>query len=293
MYKLSEKFPSKRAFITGAASGLGREVCRELAKDKWTIGICDISEKGLYETADLITNQGGKPIPFILDVADRIKYELVAKEFLAKAGGIDLLMNNAGVGDGALFEEYGLDNWEWIVGVNQMSVIYGCHYFIPVMKKQKGGQIINVSSIASMTSAPFMGGYNATKAAVKAMSETLYAELKQFNIGVSVMMPFFFRTNITQHARGNQGSGELAYYMVHGSKVNANEVAVKTLKLVGRGRFYVLLPKEAKLFNWWKRIFPMSLLNLNGKMAGRQKEMLQRAKKMYDQRVKEGVAKPR
>ncbi|HXH18501.1 MAG TPA: SDR family NAD(P)-dependent oxidoreductase, partial [Chitinophagales bacterium] len=129
MYQLSEKFSQKRAFITGAGSGLGRELCAELAKDGWTIGICDIAEKGLEETAELIAKAGGKPLPFQLDVSDRHRFKEVAENFLTRAGGIDLLMNNAGVGDAAVFEEYGLDNWEWLVGINQMGVVYGCHYF--------------------------------------------------------------------------------------------------------------------------------------------------------------------
>ncbi len=289
IYKLSEQHPQKRAFITGAGSGLGRELCAELAKDGWIIGICDISEKGLTESAGIIAKVGGKPVPYMLDVSDRKGYEEVAKKFLAEAGGIDLLINNAGVGDGSLFEEYGLDNWEWLVSVNQMGVIYGCHYFIPVMKKQKSGHIINVSSIASVAAAPYMSAYNVTKAAVKALSETLYSELNQFNIGVSVMMPFFFRTNITQHARGNRGRSELSYYMVHGSKASASEVAVKALNLVGKGRFYVLLPPQAKFLFRMQRFLPMRLLKMNAKFARNPEMWLGRARRQYEQRKREGT----
>lgn len=286
MHRLSQQHPKKRAFITGAGSGLGREFCIELAKDKWTIGICDISEKGLKETAALIAQQGGTPLPFLLNVADRKAYETVANDFLQQAGGIDVLINNAGVGDAEVFEEYGLDNWEWLVGINQMGVIYGCHYFIPAMKKQKSGHIINVASIASVAVAPTMSAYNVTKAAVKALSETLYSELKPFHVGVSVMMPFFFRTNITQHARGSRGSGEIAYYMVHGSDVSAQEVASKTIELVGKGKFYILLPKEAKYIHRIARFFPMYLLKMNVKWAMNPSAMLNRAKKQYEARVK-------
>jgi len=289
IYKLSEQHPQKRAFITGTGSGLGKELCTELAKDGWTIGMCDISEKGLTETAGIIAKAGGKPVPFVLDVSDRNRYKDVAEKFLAEAGGIDLLVNNAGVGDGALFEEYGLENWEWIVGINQMGVIYGCHYFIPAMKKQGSGQIINVSSIASVAVAPYMSAYNVTKAAVKALSETLYAELKQYNIRVSVMMPFFFRTNITQHARGDRGRSELSFYMVHGSKVSANEVAVKTLNLVGKGKFYILLPPPAKILFSMQRFLPMRLLKMNARFAKNPEMWLNRARKQYEQRKKEGV----
>ena len=288
MYKLSQQHPQKRAFITGAGSGLGLELCRELANDNWTIGICDISEKGLTETAELIAKAGGKPIPFLLDVSDKNRYKEVAEKFLAQTGGIDLLINNAGVGDAAVFEEYGLENWEWLVGINQMGVIYGCHYFIPAMKQQKSGHIINVASIASVAAAPTMSAYNVTKAAVKALSETLYAELKPFNIGVSVMMPFFFRTNITQHARGSKERGEMAKYLVHGSPVSANSVATKTLELVGKGKFHILLPKEAKYIYFMSRFFPMALLKMNVKMAMNPNAMLNKAKKQYEARVKKG-----
>jgi len=286
MYKLSQQHPQKRAFITGAGSGLGRELCLELAKDNWTLGICDISEKALNETAEIIAKNGGKPLAFLLDVSDKDRYKEVAGKFLAQAGGIDLLVNNAGVGDAAVFEEYGLENWEWLVGINQMGVIYGCHYFIPSMKKQKSGQIINVASIASVAVPPTMSAYNVTKAAVKALSETLYSELKPFNISVSVMMPFFFRTNITQYARGGRGSGETAHYLVHGSPVSANEVATKALELAGAGKFYILLPKEAKFIYRMSRYFPLYLLKMNVKWAMNPDLMLKRAKKQYDARMK-------
>ncbi|HXH19864.1 MAG TPA: SDR family NAD(P)-dependent oxidoreductase, partial [Chitinophagales bacterium] len=159
----------------------------------------------------------------------------------------------------------------------------------PAMKKQMSGHIINVSSIASVAVAPYMSAYNATKAAVKALSETLYAELKQFNVGVSVMMPFFFRTNITQYARGDRGSGELSYYMVHGSKVSAHEVAQKTLKEVGKGKFYILLPSPAKSLFRMQRLSPMGLLKMNAKFAQNPDLWLKRAKAEYEKRKKEGV----
>ena len=110
-----------------------------------------------------------------------------------------------------------------------------------------------------------------------------------FNIGVSVMMPFFFRTNITQHARGDKGSGELSYFMVHGSKVSANEVATKTLELAGKGKFYILLPSPAKSIFRMQRFMPMKLLKMNAKFAKNPEMWLGRARKAYENRKKEGV----
>ncbi len=287
MYQLTTKYPQKRAFITGAGSGLGKELCKELAEDKWTIGICDISEKGLNETAEMITNAGGNTIPYLMDVADRAAYQKVAEIFLEKTGGIDLLVNNAGVGDGAPFEEYGLENWEWITGINQMGVIYGCHYFIPAMKKQASGHIINISSIAAVATAPNMSPYNTTKAAVKALSETLYAELKVHGISVSVAMPFFFRTNVMQHARGQHAeSKEMGKYMVHGAKHGADAMAKRLLKKAGAGKFHILFPAQAIILFHLKRLFPLTLLKLNAFMSTKKDTMKEMAKKQYDKQMK-------
>ena len=287
MYQLTKKHHTKRAFITGAASGLGKELCKELAADKWIIGICDISEKGLNETAELITNTGGKAIPYLMDVADKTAYKKVAENFLEMTGGIDLLVNNAGVGDGSPFEDYGLENWEWITGINQMGVIYGCHYFIPSMKKQQSGHIINISSIAAIATAPNMSPYNTTKAAVKALSETLYSELKEHKISVSVAMPFFFRTNVMQHARGQHAeSKEMGKYMVHGAKHGADAMAKRLLKKAGAGKFHILFPAQAIILFHLKRLFPLTLLKLNAFMSTKKDTMKEMAKKQYDKQMK-------
>ncbi len=286
MYQLSKEHPQKRAFITGAASGLGRELCLLLATDNWTIGICDISEKGLQETAELINKKGGKSIPFILDVADRNTYKTATENFLQQSGGIDLLVNNAGVGDGSPFEEYSLENWEWITGINQMGVIYGCHYFIPQMKKQQSGHIINISSIAAIATAPGMSPYSVTKAAVKALSETLYAELKEHNIKVSVAMPFFFRTNVMQHARGqDEQAKEIGKYMVHGAKHSAEAMAKLLLKKAGAGKFHILFPSQAFFIFHLKRLFPMTHLRFNAFMSTKREKLRELAKKQYEKQI--------
>lgn len=286
MYQLTKKHTQKRAFITGAGSGLGQELCKELATDKWTIGICDISEKGLNETAELISNAGGKAISYLMDVADKAAYQMVAENFLEKTGGIDLLVNNAGVGDGSPFDEYGLENWEWITGINQMGVIYGCHFFIPSMKKQASGHIINISSIAAIATAPNMSPYNTTKASVKALSETLYAELKEYGISVSVAMPYFFRTNVLQHARGKHAdSKEMGKYMVHGAKHSAEAMAKRLLKKAGAGKFHILFPTQAIFLFHLKRLFPMSFLKFNAFMTTKKEKLRELAKKQYDKQI--------
>ena len=104
MYQFSQKFPAKRAFITGAASGLGKAFSIELAQEGWTIGMADINEAELAVAAQEINALGGKALVFQLNVADKQAYKIVAESFLQEVGGIDLLFNNAGVGDGSVFE---------------------------------------------------------------------------------------------------------------------------------------------------------------------------------------------
>jgi NADP-dependent 3-hydroxy acid dehydrogenase YdfG len=234
MYQLTKQHPHKRAFITGAASGLGKAICLELAKDGWSIGMSDINAEQLAATAKEIETAGAKVFTYQLDVANRYQYENVAEQFLHDAGGIDLLFNNAGVGDGGKFEEYSLDNWEWMIGINQMGVVHGCFYFIPAMKKQQAGHIFNTASLAAVTCPPQMGAYNMTKAAVVAISETLYAELMDFNIRVSVIQPSFFKTNIIQSARGSEHTKKVMQILVDKSGVTAHEVAAEILNRAGR-----------------------------------------------------------
>lgn len=256
MYLLSRSHPAKRAFITGAASGLGKAFCIELAKDGWNLGMADINVKELETAAAEISALGGKTWLYPLDVSDKEQYGKVAQAFLADAGGIDLLFNNAGVGDGGAFEEYGLENYEWMVGINQMGVVYGCHYFIPAMKKQQSGHILNTASAAAIGCAPTMGAYNMTKAAVVAISETLYGELMDHHIQVSCIQPTYFRTNVVQYARGGELVKKATQLFIEKSGLEADTVAQEILNRAGKKELYIILPEAARKMWLFKRLAP-------------------------------------
>ncbi|MBX2947273.1 MAG: SDR family NAD(P)-dependent oxidoreductase [Cyclobacteriaceae bacterium] len=259
MLILTKQFPHKRAFITGAASGLGKALSLHLAVDGWTIGISDVNIEALKATHHEIEQAGGKAISFQLDVSDKVAYKKVADDFLKQTGGIDLLVNNAGVGDGGKFEEYSLDNWEWMVRINQFGVIYGCHHFIPTFKKQQSGQIMNIASIAGVSCAPQMGAYNMTKAAVIAMSETLYGELMDDNIRVSCVMPSYFKTNIAKGVRGGDRIKKITQTFIERSGFQATEIAQEILVRAGKGELYIILPKAARKIWMMKRLMPTRL----------------------------------
>ena len=128
-YKLSDKHTAKRAFITGGGGGLGRAIALALAGDGWTIGITDIKQEALAESKNMIENAGGKAFTYQFDVSKREDFQKAFDSYIQQTGGIDLMINNAGVGDGGLFGEYGLDNWEWITAVS--------YTHLDVYKRQK------------------------------------------------------------------------------------------------------------------------------------------------------------
>ena len=253
MLQLTKKFPQKRAFITGAASGLGLALCKQLTIDGWTIGMADMNGVALKEKAELIKALGANTHTYGLDVSDKDQYRIVVEKFLSDVGGIDLLVNNAGVGDGGYVEEYGLDNWDWLLSVNLHGVVYGNALFIPTFKKQKAGAIINIASAAAFTSLPRMGAYNVSKAGVRALSETMDAELNSHGVSVTCVMPTFFKTSVMQHARGNQDELQLSKMIFATSEMTPEQVAKYALKRAGKGKFHVILPADAKFMFFMKR----------------------------------------
>src|SRR5579863_8245704 len=232
-YKISQKYPQKRAFITGGGGGLGRALSLKLAADGWTVGIADIRQDALDESAKLIANAGGKALVYKFDVANKADYKKAFDDFISKTGGIDLLVNNAGVGDGGLVGEYSLENWDWITGINLMAAVYGSHFAIPIMKKQKSGYIISTASAAGFANMPNMGQYNVTKAGVISLMETIYAEVKAFNIHASVVCPTFFRSNIMQHHRGDDEAAAIGQTIIQRAKHSADEIADYVLTQAG------------------------------------------------------------
>ncbi len=279
-YKLSEQYPKKRAFITGAGSGLGRALSMALAADGWKLGVADVRQERLEEVCSLIEELGGQAFPFKLDVSNKEEYAQVAKDMGAHVG-VDLLINNAGVGDGGEFKDYTLTNWDWIVGINQMGVIYGNHYFLPSIIAQGGGHIINIASAAAFSNAPMMAPYNVTKAAVLSLSETLYVELKPHNINVSVVMPLFFKTNILEQSTGTEEVKHISNLMVQTSNLEPETVAHEVLTQAGKGKFRIYAPTQSRILHWFSRTFPNLFLKLKLKGAANREKLEQRLERKY------------
>lgn len=254
MLAISRKFPAKRAFVTGAGSGLGLALARALAKDGWTIAVTDLREETLAPACDEVTRLGGRAHPYRLDVTSRADWETAKEAFLAETGGVDLVVNNAGVAGAGPVGEFPLDDWEWLLRTNLQGVVNGCHYFAPVLKSQRGGHLVNIASAAALVAVPTMGAYCTAKAAVKMLSEVLHNELVPAGAGVTVSMPEFFRTNLADRTRDATGR---ARALIERSKFSADDVALALLDDAAHGELYAPFPRRTRVLWWLTRLAPV------------------------------------
>lgn len=246
-----------RAVITGAASGLGRALALELATRRAKILVADIDPVGAAETVGLVAAAGGEAHATRCDVSRSDEVAALLGEADRVLGGVDLLVNNAGVAVGGPVGEVPLADWEWVMGINLWGVIHGCHAFVPRFREQRGGAILNVASAAGLISAPDLAPYNVTKAGVVALSETLSAELAEHGVSVTVLCPTFFRTRIAERSRSHGKVGrEVIEKLMARSTLQADGVARAALEAVDAGRLYAVPHADGRWFWRLKRAAP-------------------------------------
>jgi NAD(P)-dependent dehydrogenase (short-subunit alcohol dehydrogenase family) len=254
---LNKRFPQKRVIITGAGSGIGRALAHEFAKKQWNIIIAEINDTRAKETADQVKNLGGKAIIVHCDVTKPADVDKTIETAIKELGGVDIMINNAGVSAGGYMEKISLEDWNWILDINLKSVIYGCRAVIPLFKKQKSGHIINVASYAGMACLPEMCSYNVAKAGVIALSETIRTELSPLGIGVSVVCPSFIKTNLMDQFRSPDArQRNLAQGFFNKSIMSVEAVARCIIRSASRNKMYILPQIDAKYMWWSKRHTP-------------------------------------
>jgi NAD(P)-dependent dehydrogenase (short-subunit alcohol dehydrogenase family) len=251
------KLDGKKAVITGAASGLGRSLATTLAEEGWRIGIVDIDDAGAKETLELVKRAGGSGETFHADVSDPEEVTAFADHFFERWSGVDLLINNAGVAVAGIVGDIPLEDWDWIFGISFWGMLYGCHEFIPRMKAQGKGHIVNVASAAGLISLMDMGPYNTAKAAVISLSETLRMELAPYNIGITVACPVFFKTNLLDDMRyTDEWEREWAQSTFDNARMTSDEVARRIISAAKKDRLYII-PQLSGRFLWLlKRLMP-------------------------------------
>ena len=200
-----KEFAGKTAVITGAGSGIGRALALKAASRGMKTVLADINERDLSAVQAELTAQGADTLRVETDVSDFEAVERLAEEAEKRFGAVHLLFNNAGVSSAPKpVWESSLSDWAWVVGVNQMSVVYGVKAFVPRMLAHgEPAHVVNTASIAGLISNGRMNAYGVTKHAVVALSETLFLDLKEAkaSIGVSVLCPAWVKTQIHMSER--------------------------------------------------------------------------------------------
>ncbi|RPI16306.1 MAG: SDR family NAD(P)-dependent oxidoreductase [Lysobacterales bacterium] len=266
---LSGRFPAKRAFVTGAASGLGRATCGLLATDGWRLGLLDRSAEKLTRVSAALEAAGAAVHAYAGDVSDEAFVAHAVEDYGNRVGGLDLMVNNAGVAVAGAAEVTPPSDWRWIVDVNLLGVAWGTRAAIPQMRAAGRGLILNVASAAGFASGPRMAAYNATKAGVIALTETVAAELETTGVQATVAMPGFFRTSLLDTMRAPPADGELAQRLMQRASHDADDAAAALLLAAARGASHVVWPREYRLLWWLKRGFPGWFVRRAGRMGGR------------------------
>jgi NAD(P)-dependent dehydrogenase (short-subunit alcohol dehydrogenase family) len=236
--------------VTGAGSGIGRATALLAARRGAVLAVCDVDEPGLAET-ERLAPAGAKVIARRVDVADRDQVRAFAEAVHAELGPADLLVNNAGVGLAAGFLDTEPSDWDWIVSINLMGVVHGCHAFLPAMvERGGGGHVANLSSMAGFHASPALVAYSATKFAVLGLSEALREELRPHGIGVTAICPGIVNTPITRSARTRGAAAdpkvrERVVTMYQRRNYGPERVAVNILKAVERNRAVAPVAPEA------------------------------------------------
>ena len=256
-----------RCVITGAGGGFGRALAMELAARKAHLVLTDIDVKGVEETARMALAGGASSARASrLDVTKIDEWSALAA---ATERPVDLVVNNAGVSSAGSVGELPIDDWRWTLEVDLFGVIHGCHTFVPVLKAQGHGRILNVASAAGLLNPPFMGAYNVAKAGVISLSETMAAELTGTDVKVTVVCPTFFKTNIVNSGRITDPKlRERAKGLVDGGK-SAESVARSALASVDRGELYAVPMADGRWAWRAKRALPSAFNAITGRVGRR------------------------
>jgi NADP-dependent 3-hydroxy acid dehydrogenase YdfG len=194
----------KVAVITGAGSGIGRALALDLAGKGARLALSDVDEHGLAETVRLVEAAGVREVRSDrLDVADRAAFRAYATAVAEHFGRVNVVINNAGVALAGDFTELEYDDIDWIIGVNFWGVVHGTKEFLPHLIASGDGHLVNLSSLFGLVSMPGQSMYNASKYAVRGMTEAIREEMliAGHRVGVTAVHPGGIKTAIARNSR--------------------------------------------------------------------------------------------
>jgi len=201
----------KKAFVTGGAQGLGEAIARMLAREGASVALTDLQLDKAQAVADSIVAAGGKAVAYAQDVRDPARWPDVLAEANAALGGLNILVNNAGIGGNGSVEDETFENWKRVLEVDLDSVFLGCKHAMPLIRASGApGSIVNISSIAGLIASHNYAAYNAAKAGVWLLSKSvaLHGARMTPQIRCNSVHPTFIETPILDPLKARFGEAE-------------------------------------------------------------------------------------
>lgn len=201
----------KNVVITGAGGGIGRALALSFADEGCGLALSDIDGESLHGTESLSRERGARVYSRVLDVSDKEAMKGYPDKVAEALGGVDIVINNAGVVVVSSVEQHSIEDYEWLMGVNFWGVVYGCKFFIPHLRQSKDACIVNMSSVFGMLAMPHLSSYNAAKFAVRGFSESLAHELHGSSVRVMTVYPGGVRTDFVKKGRFGSTPGKKSH----------------------------------------------------------------------------------
>ena len=259
----------RRVLITGAGSGLGRALAARYAGSGARVACADLISERAEATRAALPGTGH--LAYTVDVGSDQAMEQLHDRILAEWGGLDVLINNAGIASGGPMVETTMAEWRRILEVDLLSVVRGCRLFLPAMLAAGRGQILSTASFAGLAGAPGIMSYGVAKAGVVALSEQLRAEVQRNGIRVSVICPSFFRTNLCDDVIGSEKIRAKVLRLMETSPDTVDSVADRVFSAAERGEFMIIPtvrePMRWRLKRWFPEFYFRQLQKLTGGSA--------------------------
>lgn len=233
-------FSGKTAIVTGAASGIGAAIARELAQAGAMVILSDLDESGMAKVVAEIVSTGGKAEAIRTDTGDAAQVEAMVAFAVKHGGALHLLVNNAGIGGPAApVGEYPLDGWHQVINVNLNGVFYGMRYAIPEMLKAGGGAIVNMASILGSVGFATASAYVAAKHGVVGMTKVAAIEYAKAGIRVNAVGPGFIKTPLLDKHLDEATLGVIAGMHPIGRLGTSEEVSALTCFLLSDAASFI------------------------------------------------------
>lgn len=254
-----QDFNNRVVVITGAGSGIGQALAKELASRGAQLALADVSAVGLETTRGMLGT--AKTNTYVVDVADAGAVERFANSVRRDCGSASILINNAGVALHGNFEELALADFEWLFRINFWGVIHSCKFFLPLLRREPDARIVNISSVFGLIAPPGQTAYGASKYAIRGFSESLREELRKSSVSVTCVHPAGVSTKIAMNARASlasnlqeQAQARELFHRV--ARITPQDAAQTIVQGIVQRKDRVLIGADAYRMDRMARLFP-------------------------------------